>query len=126
MVRDNIQYVNIVIEECGVEGDIEYRPILATFSDIKAKKKRLELYNARTYDKLSKAQWEELKNKLDEYLSNLNDEEWDDDDMYQSDAELIYNFIDKEIPLDVLVKAQDIYDDQDPYYEVKIHKLRIE
>ena len=126
MKRDNIQYVNIVIEENGSEGDIEYNPILATTSDVKAKMKVRELYKARKFDRLSKSRWEEFKAKLEAFLANLDDSDWDNDNMYQSDAEMIYNYLDVDVPLDILVKAEEIYDEQDPYYEAKIYKLRLE
>jgi hypothetical protein len=126
MKRDDLHYVNIVIEESGIEGDLEYKPVLATLSDMKAKLKARELYRAKTYDKLSRPRWEQLKSKLDEYLANVDEKEWDDNDMYQSDAELIFNFVDSNIPLDVLSKAEDVYENQDPYYEVKIFKMKLE
>ena len=126
MKRDDLHYVNIVIEESGIEGDLEYRPVFATLSDMKAKLKTRELYRAKTYDKLSRARWEQLKSQLEEYLANVDEKEWDDNDMYQSDAELIFNFVDSNIPLDILSKAEDIYENQDPYYEVKIFKMKLE
>ena len=126
MKRDNEKFINIVIEESSEDGDVQYKPILATTSLMKAKMKRRELYKARVYTGMSKEKWDELKNKLDEYLSSLSDKDWEDNGMFQDDANLIYEYITSEYPLDVLEKAQDIYDDQDPYYEVKIFKLRLE
>ena len=85
-----------------------------------------ELYKARKFDRLSKSRWEEFKAKLEAFLANLDDSDWDNDNMYQSDAEMIYNYLDVDVPLDILVKAEEIYDEQDPYYEAKIYKLRLE
>lgn len=110
--------IHVVIEEKGVEEDITFNVVSATPSIEIAQEITDDLLAQRDYKNLPRKTWYDLKEQLDEYLSNHAStlpEELD------SDAELIYRLVKpRRYPLNILEEAEDFYDNKDPYYNVYI------
>lgn len=112
------KFIFVVIEEFGIEDEASYNPILVTPSYAIALKKMKELKKNRNHELISKAKWKDMIDYVWRHINEHPEVNYEE----IGTAELIYEIIKPKFTLNQLRDVEAFYDNQDPYYDIKIKK----